>query len=477
MHPAIQTLLRGKAHSAPEFSGRQPPLFFNDASTGARRRLSNRNAARHTSAYGGSDAIDLVMDCVDLYAQTASNADFHFESTTGRVLRPHPRKDSDPDEGTAPQDLVRLFEHPNPMMDYTELLELSIIDILLAGEFFWLKHEMNGLGKPRALYRISPSLIDVVPGSVCPKSYIYTPPGGGDALHFQPQQILHVKRPNPHDPWRGLGVIAGGPRMFDISLALVDTMAAYYEQGTSLTGVLESERTITDSSWKKITRQFRALYSGSSNAGKVAMLERGLKFKPISGTAEQAAFKEISNWSEERIAKAFRVPLPLLGQVGGTDRQAVREAQRIFDNKTMRPFLNRLQSTISHGLTQPWNLTYHIDHEYVMPIEDLFDLAQIYGALPGVKVREIREFVDLKPLGDERDEIVLNLPGMDREDGGHPDRPLGPEPGRPPRPENTKPFPEVGGELPASAAARREQAQKAIERAKATLEEVRNGAT
>jgi HK97 family phage portal protein len=406
---------------------------------GRGHRISNRAARTHTEAYGGREPIDWVMDCVELYAQTASNAEWHLERN-GTVLHRHRTPETPAYEREAPQDLVTLMEEPNPWTDYSELIELSVIDFLLAGEFMWLKFRPDPDGKPLALYRLAPSLVEIeLNAKGVPGKYIYHPPSG-DPVPFDPWNVVHCKRPNPHNPWRGLGIIAGGPRVYDMDLALVEQTASYYEKGTVPSGTVETDRSIPDNSLAKIRRSIRGMYGGPRNAGEVVLLQRGLKYNPVSATARDAQLREMAEHSLKRIAKMFRVPPVLLGEVGGsTDRQAVREAQRIFDNKIMRPFLNRMQKQISRGLTQAWGVDFVFDYEYIMPIEDKVDLADKVGALPGVKVREVRDFIDLGPTGDDEvDEMVLNLPGESTEDPeGFPD-PSNPEGGRPPNRENTK---------------------------------------
>lgn len=432
------------------------------------RARGARTARQYLQAYGGDEAIDWVSDCVDLYAQTGSNAEFFFSeqrdpgSGTGSS-KPEPVENP-------PGDLVNLFRAPNPYQDYTELLELAIIDFLVTGEFFWLKYRpgtdpsSSQFGKPLALYRLSPALVDFEFDQYDrPHRVVYNAPGSGEPLKFKPEHVVHVKRPNPHDQWRGLSIIGGGPRVYDIELAVTEAMANYYENGTRPAGVLESDRSVPPSTWEKIKRQFRQLYTTPDAAGATIMLERGLKWSPMSANASDAEFERIAELSMKRIARAFKVPLPLLGETASsTDRQATREAQRIFDNKVMRPFLNRIQSQVSAQLVNAWGLDYFIDYEYVMPIEDKLDLAEAKASLPGVRVKQVLEQVDLPPLeddedvpnGKEIDNMVLNLPGEDREDGGHPDRPLGSEAGRPPKGENTRAFPSDGS-IPAGAAVRK----------------------
>lgn len=435
--------------------GTSAPALY-DAAIGPRSRISNRAASRHTEAYGGDDPIGAVMDCCDFYAQTVSNALYHFERDGDPLEGDSQEPTAGATHGSAPTDLVNLLAAPNRTMEYTDLIELSVIDFLLAGEFFWFKNQTDPTGKPEELYRISPALMDVVPGRVAPKGFIYHTPGGED-LEMKPDEVVHVKRPNPHSPWRGLGVVSGDPRLYDTALAATESMAQYYEQGTRLSGVLESERTVPPNVLQKLKVEFPALYSGKRNHHKVAVLERGLKFRPLSATARDADYKATDDLTYERIAKAFKVPLPLLGAVGSADRQAVREAQRIFDNKIMRPFLNRLQRQVTKQLVSAWGLDWCIDYGYIMPIEDKLDLAQSLATLPGVRVREVRDLVDLKPLADDDpelewiDEAILNLPGQNRDQGGHPDQNIGNEPGRNPNPANTVLFPRKPGDVPSSA--------------------------
>lgn len=420
-------------------------------------RLSQQEARRHLSGYGGDQAIDTVMACADLIASTASNAEYHFERD-GVTQVAHKIPDVTPDDvEEADQRLVTLLEQPNPWMDYTELIELTFIDYLLVGNSYWLKYHPDSeraKDKPVALYRLAPPLVTVVPGERdLVDHYVYRVPGR-EEIKIPADQVLHFKRPNPHDPHFGLGLIAGGARAMDIELAITDSQARYYEQGTRLSGVLETDRNLPDTLISKIRRQFRAMYAGNENAYHVATLERGLKFRPISSTAAEAEFRHLAPMSRQRIAMLFRVPIVLLGIIDNADRQAVREAQRIFDNKTMRPLLNQFQHAISIGLTQAWGVNFVVDHEYVMPIEDQVELAADVAALPGIRVREVRERLGYDPLGDERDDIVLNLPGSNDNDSEVKDR-RNAEGGRPPDGENTAAIPEPGEAMPADAEASR----------------------
>lgn len=462
-------MIRAQDGAAGKAIGAYPDLMAGPTqpiSVGGSPRVSTpfgqRTAGRHLNAYGGSvDAIDWVMDCIRLITETASSAAWHFEKGGVTYIHEKDRGEHTPDEvKDAPYLLGKLFEEPNPYMGYEELIELTLIDYLLTGNAYWLKWRPDDAGRPLALYRLAPPLIKVVPDEWGIKKYEYSVPGTGK-MDIQPGQIMHFKMPNPHDPYYGLGVIQGGSRVFDMDLALTDTMASYYEKRAQPSMVVQSDRRVPKDVFKRLQNQLRAMYGGPRNAGALMVLEAGLKYQSISPSAQDAAFESLTNLSRDRILAMFRVPASLLGYnaIGAADSTSGNSDQRIFDQKTMRPLLNKFQKAISRSITSPWEMDFKIDYDYVMPPEQRLQLATNFATLPGVKIREVRDYAGLDPLGDERDDIVLNMPGQDGTaadtTNGFPDQNLGGEAGRPPNPENTQAFPGPGQPLPAGSAASR----------------------
>lgn len=421
-------------------------------------RFSSKSARRHLEAYAGrEDAIGWVMICADLIAQTAANADFHFEDESGKEI-PKTRASAEAYERPAPIDLVMLLERPNPYQSYEDLITLLWIDWLLTGDALMLKWGMDDRDRPASLYRLNPSHVEVIPGppgGAMIESYEYKVPGM-EGVNFTPDEILHIKRPNPHSEYRGSGIIAGDPRAFDMQIALTDTKARYYENGARLSGVLETDRAMNDGLIAKIRRQFMGTYGGKNNAYKVAVLERGLKFNAISNSAIDAAFGETTKESRDYIFALFGIPKSMFGiegehaaKVGGA-----ADDRREFANNKMRPMLDRFETAITVGLVEPgWELRFCVEYKYQMPQEAKVELAGEFAKLPGVTIKEIREFIDLDPLGDERDNIVLNLPGENDNESEVKDRNLGNEAGRPPNGENTAAIPPPGEALPPDATA------------------------
>lgn len=435
-------VIPGSRESAPEIYGQAH-------GRGTGTRFAAASAKRQLEAYGsGSDkAMDWVADCMGVIAETAAHAAWHLEDYEGNTA---PRTRAEAEKGARLADpwLVQLLEEPNGYQSWEEVIELFVIDRFITGDGFLYKRGDDGQGRPLQLLRLPPQHTEVIPGDKGEliKCYEYKAPGKV-AVQIPPENVIHWKGANPHDSYRGAGVIAMGPRIFDGEIALSDTRASYFENGARLEGVLEAEQAVSDSQAAKLRRQFAGIYAGARQAFQVAVLGRGLSYKEIQSNAKDAELLRLADQSRDRILALFRVPKVMLGL--GNESSATTapaEERRNFDNKRMRPILNTLQTLLTKELTADFGLQLKIDYEYQMPIEDQFKLGGEFAAVPGVLVREVREQFNLprlvKVMDDEAkakkiEETVLNMPDpLAADKGGTPDRRLPGEGGAPPKGEN-----------------------------------------
>jgi HK97 family phage portal protein len=448
--------LEGKAVGIPTIPGNRnaAPEIYGTQMGRSGSRFASASAKRQLEAYGSGTekAMDWVADCMGVIAETAAHADWHLEDYEGNTA---PRCRAEAEKGARLADpwLVQLLEEPNGYQSWEEVIELFVIDRYITGDAFLYKRGDDGQGRPLQLLRLPPQYVEVVPGEQGEliKSYEYRVPGR-EPIQIAPERVIHWKGANPHDAYRGAGIIAMGPRVFDGEIALTDTKASYYENGARLEGVLESEQAISDSNAAKLRRQFQGIYGGAKQAFQVAVLGRGLQYKQIQSDAQKAEFGLMSDQSRDRIFAMFRVPKALLGlssETSSTTQPA--EERRNFDNKRMRPILNTLQNLLTKELTADFGLKLKIDYEYQMPIEDQFKLGGEFAKIPGVLVKEVRRQFNLKPLRDEMEdeakakeieEKVLNMPGDNENGSDVKDQPLPGEPGRIPDPANTATFDE-----------------------------------
>lgn len=409
--------------------------------------IGQREASVHLQTYGGSEPVDWLFDAINFTTACATNAKYHFVDPNGGELALQKRPNDPPDTKEAPLMAIKLFEKPNPYQLWDEFLEITLIDFLLVGNAYWVKWAPTSDGGPTALYRMHPGCVKIIPDQFGPAKYLYRLPGTNLDTEFFPEQIMHIKRPNPHNPLYGLGIVKGGSVGIDMELALTRTMASYYQKRGLPSGVVQTERRVPRDVFNKLKTQLRSFYGGAENAGQLMVLEAGLKYMTISPSAQDSLFADMAGWSRDRILSLFHLNKTLMGQSEARSLAAgeLDDWQRLFDTKTVLPMLNKLARLISHGLTRPaWGIDFEFDYAQVPPAPaDVLQRATVLAAMPGVKVRELREAAGLPPsTGDQTvDDMILNLPGPDmgpNGTGGVADRNLPGEAGRPPKPESTQ---------------------------------------
>jgi HK97 family phage portal protein len=439
---------------------RTPVSVYSPGSTREDATISQRSALHHMQAYGGTEAIDWVYDCVGLYSDPAGMASYHLEQADGTKLVRVKNSGTPPEYKVGPTDFYRLLDKPNDHMLYNELMALLVIDLMLVGNGYWFKWRSGASGKPLAIYRLAPGYVKIIPGPYGPKGYKYQPPGVKDPLEISVDQIIHFRRPNPHDPYYGMGVIQGAGRAMDLEIAITDTQASYFENKGDPSLIVQSERRLPSDVRKKLTAQLRARVAGPSRSGELLVLEAGLKASTLDRKAAEQMFRELGTMSRDRIYAKFRASPRLFGitdESGSADK--VSDYRREFDNSALKPFLGRLSTQISAALAELWGVQYFIDHESNLPAADAILVLNSVAVLPGIKVREIRrlagQFGIEESTGDSKiDETVLNMPGPEMDANGQivdpitgkkvsgqaagaADRPIGSEAGRPPKGKNT----------------------------------------
>jgi HK97 family phage portal protein len=442
----------GKAIVAhPALRGSEPVSVYQPGAARKGALLTQREAKRHGDAYGGDQAIDHVMNAVDLYANTVGGAEWRLQKPDGTRLVEKKTEHDSKDVEVGPEDLYELLKRPNPYMLYDELMSLAMIDLLMVGNAYWYKYRSNSEGKPLALYRLAPPYVKIKPGQFGPDSYEYQLPGMRDPLKISREKVMHMRLPNPHDAYYGMGVIRKGGRLLDLELEVTNTMASYYANKAEPSVIIQSERRVPRDVFNKLRAQLRARIGGSSNAGELLVLESGLKAETLSRSAQEAMFKDISNLSAARIYAMFRTNPRLFGLTPeGSSTDKVSDARREFDTYVMRPFLDKLQRQMTENITKAWDLEFKIDYNYVIPQDELLKNISTVAAIPGIKVRELRRallplgFLDGESTGDpEIDDEILNMPMEELDENGMngaADRPLAGEAGRPPKGENTTSF-------------------------------------
>lgn len=181
---------------------------------------------------------------------------------------------------------------------------------------------------------------------------------------FAPWQILQFHRPDPREPWKGIGVedAAGVTTRSDIKAMVFDEK--FFDNGCVFSGVITADH-LTQDQIDMIHRQKRDEHGGFKKAFKMLTLAgQNVKYTPMSATHHDMQFQEKRRFSREEILMARGVSEKDLGI--GSDAniitgQGVQSGNKQFWTASVIPLMAEFEDAVYEWLMKPIDPTVFIE--------------------------------------------------------------------------------------------------------------------
>ena len=171
------------------------------------------------------------------------------------------------------------------------------------------------LGTPGEIWLIPTPWVTVLPDArEFVKGYRVSAPGAADAT-FGPDEIIHLKYPNPLDPHLGLSPLQANALAVDANTELLRARVQTFQNGPRPGVVLRTEQTLTDQTVARLEDKIQAKFAGRDNWHRPLILEQGLAASPWTLSPAEMDFLNSSRMTRDEILAVFRVPPPITGIV------------------------------------------------------------------------------------------------------------------------------------------------------------------
>lgn len=239
-----------------------------------------------------------------------------------------------------------LCRRPNSEMTPSRFMLMVVASICLRGNAF--------IEKKFIANRLV-SLVPLLPQNMVVKrlttgalEYKYTENGNERVIPVK--NIMHI-RGFGLDGVCGMMPMKTGRDVIGSAMAVEESAAKIFEQGLQSSGFLSADNALTDDQRERL-RGYMASFTGSKNAGKIMVLEGGLKYQGVTMNPEDAQMLESRAFSIEEICRWFRVP-PFM--VGHTTKQSswassLEGMNLQFLTHTLRPLLVNIEQEIGRCL-------------------------------------------------------------------------------------------------------------------------------
>lgn len=296
-----------------------------------------------------------------------------------------------------------LNSKPNSSTPAGRFWSTAVVHLLLWGNAFI---EKRGRGAGMELHLLPPN--EVTPKwwpRLGEKTFLWRPSQLGlGEKEFDETEVLHIMNLSL-DGIVGLSVIDQCKAGLGSALARDEFEGVFYKRGTVLSGLVQMENRVkSDDALRRLAEAIKALFSGSSKAHGVPILEDGAKWIQTSSPLKDLQFIESQSLSATQIATLFKLPPNYLGGSSGDGLTyaTVEMNQTHFALHAIQPITNTIAEAVSQDpAILPQNV---FDAEFVlegMLRSDAESRANFYEKLVNMKVmlpEEIRAKENLPPL-------------------------------------------------------------------------------
>lgn len=272
-----------------------------------------------------------VFACVRVISETIASLPYH---TYERLTRGKQKAINHPVYNL-------LKDRANPEMTSYTWRQVTAAHAAIWGNAY-SEIEYNEAGYPVALWPLLPWKMKIQRNQTTKDlEYVYTRPDGTPKV-FSRWQIWHLK-PLSMDGLTGISPIAYAKESIGLGLAMEEFGALYFGNGTNLGGFIQTDQKIGDETYKRLKKDMNEKYEGLSNSHRLIILEQGLKYEKAGIPPQDSQFLESRKFQALEIARIFRVPPHMIGDLERATFSNIEEQGINFVTYTLRPWIVNIE--------------------------------------------------------------------------------------------------------------------------------------
>lgn len=327
-------LKRQRGEPKNKYEGNDFSLLFGRTTSG--KTVNERTALQTTAVYA----------CVRILSETIASLPLHVYRYT---------------EGGKAKDTEHvlytlLHDEPNPDMTSFVFRETLMSHLLIWGNAY-SQILRDRSGQVIGLYPLLPDQMSVHRSEKGKLFYVYNRYEEDNpniqekgSIVLSQEEVLHIPGLG-FDGLIGYSPIALAKNAVGMTLACEEYGASFFGNGANPGGVLEHPGILKDPA--KVRDSWNAVYQGTRNAHKVAVLEEGMSYKQIGIPPEEAQFLETRKFQINEIARLFRIPPHLVGDLEKSSFSNIEQQSLEFVKYTLDPWVVRFEQALKKSLLLP----------------------------------------------------------------------------------------------------------------------------
>ncbi len=304
-----------------------------------------------------------------------------------------------------------MHTQPNNYQTPYEFKVMLMAHCLTHGAFYGEIIGTNGRGVDQIIPRDPDRVVPFWSGDGV-RAYYYYPTTGGRRTILQ-NEMFHLMWFST-DGLNGMDPITNFRRTLGLSIGAEKYGARFYKNDATPRIALQMAGTLKDPARQNLKESWNAAYGGVNNSSKVAILEEGLTVKEISISPENAQFLETRKFQVSDIARIFRVPPHMIGDLDKATFSNIEMQSLEFVIYTLTPWLTMIEQGANRSLL---NEDQRKTHFFQFLIAALLrgDIKTRYEAYAKgrqwgwLNVNEIRRFENMNGIGTQGETYLVPM--------------------------------------------------------------------
>ena len=371
------------------------------ASTSAGINVTADNAMQVTALFA----------CIRVRAETMGSFTAHVFERTETNGRPSRRMAGDHSLNNL------IHQAPNAWQTSQELHEMASAHLDTRGQFFG-ETVPGPRGGVNEIIPRHPDRVKVEQNPDRTRRYTHHPLDGPPRVIPQ-DRMWHIMMFSL-DGLTGVSPITYARHAIGLAMATEQHGASVFRNGAVPSYWIKHPKTMSPQARENFRSDWRGLHSGAANANNPPIMEEDMSIEAMGVSNEDSQWLGSRQHQVAEIARIYRVPLHMIGDLTRATFSNITEQDRAFLGWTMLPTVRRFEQTAGRDLISD-PLRYFVKYNMASTLRgDPATQAAFFQAMFGMgvfSINDILELLDRNPIGPEGDQRFIagnNLVPLER---------------------------------------------------------------
>lgn len=254
-------------------------------------------------------------------------------------------------------ELLDLLNKFNEVTTQSDAIYNTEAHLDLTGDAFWLLDGGKNGAKPSEIYLLQPDKVDLKLGDFTRSTTIVTGyeykvlvDGKEHKVEYEPEEVLHIKVPNPGNPYRGKSTVEALVNTIDTDNYAGLALNNLFRNGMLADFMLSTDKRMTPDQLKRFRAQFKQSYTGVRNAWNIPILFGGVKPERLQMSGREMQLIELEEWLRNKIMSAFKNTRASLGIDDEVNRSTSESSILNWKRSVITPKMTRIVNYLNEFL-------------------------------------------------------------------------------------------------------------------------------